>query len=71
MDTQTPTITLQSLTGRATISIPEAGRLLSLGRSASYDAARRGEIPTIPFGHRKVVPVPRLLAMLGIDPAGP
>lgn len=28
---------------------PEVGKLLGLGRAATYDAARRGDIPTIHF----------------------
>ncbi len=35
-----------------TISIPEAGRLLGLGRAASYEAARRGDLPFIKIGSR-------------------
>ena len=34
---------------------PEAGRLLGLGRNATYDAVARGEIPVIRFGRRIVV----------------
>ncbi len=38
-------------------SVPEAGReYLGLGRDASYQAARRGEIPAIRIGHRWIVP---------------
>jgi hypothetical protein len=44
---------------RLIYTIPEAGRMAGLGRSASYDAARRGEIPTIQFGRRKAVPKAR------------
>lgn len=50
-----------------TISIPEAGAIFGLSRAASYEAARRGEIPTIPMGHRKLVPTAKLRAMLGLD----
>src|SRR6516162_10133735 len=32
-----------------TYSVPEAGRRLGLGRNASYDAARRGELPVLRF----------------------
>jgi hypothetical protein len=33
---------------RKTMSVPEAGRTyFDLGRNASYEAARRGDIPTI------------------------
>jgi hypothetical protein len=41
---------------RKTYEIPVAGALAGLGRSASYDAAARGEMPTIQIGRRKVVP---------------
>jgi excisionase family DNA binding protein len=35
-----------------TMSVPQAGRLLGLGRNAAYDAARRGEIPVLRFGRK-------------------
>jgi hypothetical protein len=40
----------------ATISVPEAGAEAGLGRNASYDAAQRGEIPTLRFGRLLRVP---------------
>jgi hypothetical protein len=41
-----------------TISVPQAGReYFDLGRNASYDAARRGDIPTIRIGRLLRVPV--------------
>jgi hypothetical protein len=44
--------------GRKTISVPEAGKeYFDLGRNASYEAARRGEIPTIRIGRLLRVPV--------------
>lgn len=58
------------LDGRAVIRVEEAARLLGLGRSAAYEAARRGELPTVRMGRRLLVPVPRLLALLGAEPAG-
>ena len=45
---------------RLTISVPEAGKRLGLGRNASYEAARRGEIPVLKFGKRLVVPIAAL-----------
>jgi hypothetical protein len=34
-----------------TMSVPEAGKVFfDLGRNASYEAAKRGEIPTLKFG---------------------
>jgi hypothetical protein len=41
-----------------TISVPEAGRrYFDLCRNASYAAAARGEIPTVPVGRLLRVPV--------------
>ena len=40
----------------AVYTIEEAARLLGIGRSSAYAAARRGEIPTIPIGRRLLVP---------------
>jgi excisionase family DNA binding protein len=40
-----------------TISVPEAGKWLGIGRNASYEAARRGDIPTIKIGRLLRVPV--------------
>jgi hypothetical protein len=48
---------------------PEAGGWLDLGRSATYDAAKRGEIPTIAIGRRRVVPTAKLRVLLGLDAA--
>lgn len=52
---------------RPTLTVPEAGAFVGLGRSASFDAARRGELPTIRFGRRLAVPTARLRQLLGID----
>jgi hypothetical protein len=42
----------------ATISVPDAGRkYFGLSRDGSYDAAKRGEIPTIKVGRKLRVPV--------------
>jgi hypothetical protein len=52
-----------------TISVPEAGaRYFDLSRNGSYDAAARGEIPTIKIGRLLRVPVRALEKML--DHAG-
>lgn len=59
-------ITLDDLRGRATITVPEAGQLLSIGRDAAYRAAERGEIPVLHLGRRLVCPVPKLLDLLGV-----
>lgn len=41
-----------------TLTVPEAGRTyFALGRNASYEAARRGDIPTLRIGRLLRVPV--------------
>jgi hypothetical protein len=50
-----------------TLTVPEAGRLyFDLGRNASYEAARRGDIPTIKIGRLLRVPVVALERMLQV-----
>ena len=41
---------------RLVLTIEEAGKLLGLGRSGTYEAARRGDIPTLRIGSRILVP---------------
>jgi hypothetical protein len=49
-----------------TLSVPVAGRIyFRLGRNASYEAAKRGEIPVIKIASRLCVPVVALEQMLG------
>lgn len=48
-----------------TLSIPEAGkRYFDLGKNASYEAARRGELPVLRFGRKLRVPVVALERLL-------
>jgi excisionase family DNA binding protein len=51
-------------TQRLAIDVVEAGKMLGLGRSAAYAAAARGEIPTLRFGRKIVVPLAQLEALL-------
>ena len=51
-------------TDRRVYTIPEAGQLLGLSRSSAYDAARRGDIPTLRIGRRVLVPRERLEQLL-------
>jgi hypothetical protein len=60
----TGTFDLDQLAGRATITVTEAVNLLGIRRTAAYEAARRGELPTRRLRHRLVVPVPWLLNWL-------
>lgn len=56
--------TMDDLRQRATVSVPEAGAALGIGREAAYNAAKRGELPTIRLGRRVLVPTQALLDML-------
>ncbi len=66
MQQATP-FSLDQLAGKATITIEQAARVIGLGRTAAYDAARRGELPTRRLGRRLLVPVPALLEWLGAN----
>jgi hypothetical protein len=54
-----------------TTTIPAAGQILGLSRNNAYEAAARGEIPTLRFGRRLVVPTMLLRRMLGLEAAQP
>jgi excisionase family DNA binding protein len=58
-------ISLDSIKSRLTISVEETAQLLGIGRTAAYEAARRGELPTRRIGKRIVIPVALLLKWLG------
>jgi excisionase family DNA binding protein len=49
---------------RQTLTVEEAARVLGIGRSAAYLAARRGDLPVIRIGRRYVVPRLALERML-------
>lgn len=57
---------------RATITVEDAATLLGIGRGNAYQQARcflaTGEgLPVVRIGRRLLVPVPRLLRMLGVS----
>ena len=52
------------------LTIDEVARILRIGRTAAYEAARRGEIPTLRIGRRLRVPRHRLEAMLAGEAMG-
>jgi excisionase family DNA binding protein len=41
---------------RRTYRIEEVAKLLGVGRNAAYEAARRGDFPTLKIGKRLVAP---------------
>jgi len=47
-----------------TLSVPEAARLLGIGRNTAYEAIRRGEIPALRIGRRLLVPRAALESLL-------
>ncbi|TFD13853.1 DNA-binding protein [Cryobacterium sp. TMT1-2-2] len=54
----------RELSERVTVSVEQAGQVLGLSRGAAYNAARRGDIPTLKIGKRLIVSTAQLLAML-------
>jgi excisionase family DNA binding protein len=61
-----PTTQIPDPTVRPTLSIEEAGQFLGISRTAAYNAAQTGDIPTIKIGSRKLVPTARLRELLGL-----
>lgn len=61
-----PHFELPDPAAQPTISVEVAGSILGLSRDGAYQAVRRGDIPSLRFGRKIVVPTARLLAMLGL-----
>jgi excisionase family DNA binding protein len=53
-----------------TLSVEHAAKLLGVSRSSAYRAAANGQLPTISFGRRLLVPTHLLLEMLGLPERG-
>jgi excisionase family DNA binding protein len=60
-------LTLDAIRNRATITIEEAAAVLGVSRGVAYESARCGQLPVLTLGRRRLVPVPKLLALLGAD----
>ena len=57
-------LTVDELRRRPTITIPEAAAFLGISADLAYDAARRGELPCVALGRRRLVISSRLIALL-------
>ena len=60
-------ILLDDLEHRITLTVEETASVLGLGRTATYEAVRRGQLPSRRLGRRIIIPVPALLEWLGTD----
>lgn len=59
---------LKSLFSKPNASVQDAGRIcFGLNKNMAYAAVARGEIPSIRFGGKIVVPTAPLKKMLGIE----
>lgn len=60
-------MTLEEALARPTIPVPDAGSVFyGIGRNASYDAAKKGDIPTVEIGGRKMAIVSAIAVKLGL-----
>lgn len=53
---------------RLTLSVAEAAELLGISRGTAYECVRTGEIPSVNFGRRVLIPRRRLEALLNAQP---
>ena len=60
-------MTVDDALKRPTLPVPVAGRVFyGLSRNGSYEAAKRGDIPTIKIGRKIMVPVALIAERLGL-----
>lgn len=65
MNTETASEAQEVPAERKTLTVPEAGKALGIGRNQAYEAVRKGLIPSLKIGKRLLVPkaaLDRLLA---------
>jgi len=60
-------VTIDDLENRAVITVEELAELLALGRSATYAAIGRGELPSLRIGRRLVIPAAAVRRLLALD----
>ena len=61
---------LEMLLSAPTADVPDVGRVcFGLSRNGSYDAAKRGDFPTIKVGRLLKVPTASLRRQLGLEVA--
>jgi predicted DNA-binding transcriptional regulator AlpA len=53
----------------ATTDVETAGAILGIGRTKAYELAKNGQFPTrvLRIGRRYLVPIPAILALLGVE----
>ncbi len=52
---------------RPTLTVEQAGHYMGLSRQSAYEAAARGDLPTLRVGRRLLVPTAALRRMLALD----
>ncbi len=52
---------------RLTITVAEAAKLLGISRGTAYECVRTGQIPSVCFGRRVLIPRKRFEAMLDAE----
>lgn len=50
-----------------TLTVDQAAEMLGVSRQSAYTAVRKGEIPSISVGRRKVIPTASFLRLLGVQ----
>ena len=59
--------TMAILDDQATLTVDEAAHLLGISRGTAYSAVHSGDLPSIRFGTRLVIPSAALKRLLGVD----
>jgi excisionase family DNA binding protein len=55
--------------GRALVSVEEAGEALGLKRGSAYLAVKNNQIPSVRLGRRRLVPTAALARLCQVEPS--
>lgn len=53
--------------GKVTLTVEQTAPIVGLGRTAAYEAVKRGDLPSRRVNGRVLIPVPALLVWLGVE----
>jgi excisionase family DNA binding protein len=58
---------METTTHPLTLTVEQAAKVLGISRSTAYELVHTGDIPSLRFGRRIVIPAAKLADQLGLD----
>lgn len=60
-------LTIETVRARPTLSVPDTAAFMGISDDLAYQAIKAGELPSLHFGRKILVPTAPLLKILGLE----